>query len=982
MISRGRGVYLFAILLPVVLICCAQSASITEPKQPITPEFLTDSAATHYADSVINLLSTREQIAQLLMVPVYSRTDTTGWSVEEKWVRDLGLGGIIVMQGGPVNQRIRIARLQAESKVPLMVASDAEWGLGMRLDSTRSFPRAMTLGATGDAELVEEFGYIVGLSLRNTGVHVNFAPVIDVNSNPDNPVIGSRSFGEDVELVGELGLAYSKGLQRANILATAKHFPGHGDSNSDSHKTLPVINQSRARLDSVELAPFKVLFDGGVGAVMIAHLDVPALDSTESQPSTLSPTIVDTLLRQEMGFKGLAFTDALSMKGFADFAGDRPRARDALLAGNDVLLFPGDPVAVINEVALAIKEGTLDSTVVAEKCRRVLMAKFWSRAHEEVPELDAAWDPVAAEKVHMAILEASLTVLTNRDRCLPWSESSSNVVVLHVANVMDGNAFTDQLQNVLGRSHNVTSYRIGKNAEGLDRSDVAKACHEADLVIVNFLETSNRPSKGYGVRAEAVKKVSEHLLESYYDSLSTTKWCFNLFANPYALNTDWMTIIEKSSGLIVAYQDDSRTQRVVANAISGAGSANGHLPVTPPCWGLYEGEGLGLWCTGEIDHHRLGWNSSAYDDSWDPTVLIDSIVNEALLAEAMPGCRVVVAHKSEIVLDKCYGTTDGQRPVEKTTIYDLASITKIAATSLCLMQLNQSGYFDLDDELAKHMPELDTLELGTRTFREVLAHQSGLYPWIPFYRETLCDSIDDVPVDTMYQRIYDSELRPAGKYRYSDLGYYLFHNYLNKWNGTEAAIDSLSQNKIYTPLGLYSMGFNPLKKFTLDQIAPTENDLEFRNCTVHGTVHDPGAHMLDGVCCHAGLFSDAYDLARIGYMLLNKGRYSGYTVAKPSTIDAWTTRAYPGTDNRRGVGFDKKGLNPDEGPASDLASEASFGHSGFTGTLLWVDPEYDLVYVFLSNRTFPDAANSKLISMNVRTEIHRVVMEHILSNQE
>ena len=473
MISRGRGVCVIAVVLSVVFLCCAQISPTHKPSLPITPEFLTDSAATHYADSVISQLSTRQQIAQLLMVPVYSRTDTTGWSVEERWVRDLGLGGIIVMQGGPVNQRIRIARLQAEAKVPLMVASDAEWGLGMRLDSTRSFPRAMTLGATGDAELVEEFGYIVGLSLRNTGVHVNFAPVIDVNSNPDNPVIGSRSFGEDVELVGELGLAYSNGLQRANILATAKHFPGHGDSNSDSHKTLPVINQTRSRLDSVELAPFKVLFDGGVGAVMVAHLDVPALDSTDSQPSTLSPTIVDTLLRQEMGFKGLAFTDALSMKGFADFAGDRPRARDALLAGNDVLLFPGDPVAVIEEVALAIKEGTLDSTVVAEKCRRVLMAKFWTKAYESVPELDEDWDPVAAEKVHMDILEASITVITNRDNCLPWLESSSDIVVLNVANIVHANAFMEQLENVLGRSHDVTSYRIGKNAESLDRSDIS-----------------------------------------------------------------------------------------------------------------------------------------------------------------------------------------------------------------------------------------------------------------------------------------------------------------------------------------------------------------------------------------------------------------------------------------------------------------------------------------------------------------------------
>ena len=966
MIARSL---LSTLAFSLVLIGCAQFDS-SEHKIKI-PEFLTVSEAEYYADSILAELTTEERIAQLLMVPVYSRTDTTGWSEAETWVEDLGLGGIIVMQGGPENQRIRIQRMQDLAKVPLMVASDAEWGLGMRLDSTRSFPRAMTLGATGDVDLVREFGEIVGQSLRQTGVHVNFAPVIDVNSNPINPVIGSRSFGEDVELVSELGWAYAEGLQNVNVLATAKHFPGHGDSDSDSHKTLPVINQSAERLDTVELAPFRHLFDRGVGAVMVAHLDVPALDSTAGSPSTLSPYIVDTLLRQKMGFKGLAFTDALSMKGFADFVGDRPRARDALLAGNDVLLFPGDPVQVIEEVRSALENGELDSVMVADKCKRVLQAKFWSKAHAALPAKGEYWDPAKAEEVHRDILEASITVLINRGYCLnSFNTAGKSYAVLNIANkASSGAAFSDHLKLVGGGSHHIRTFTIGQNAEGISREKVQSALATSDYVVVNFLETSNRPSKKYGVSSEALGVLSSEM-EKYEND-----WVFNLFANPYRLDKDFLDIHDNAEGLIVAYQDDFRTQEAVANALLGAGTAEGKLPVTPKGAYFYEGDGLGLR-NGRVS--SLGWGYDSKENTWGCAAEIDSIVADAFAEDAMPGCRIVIAHKGEVVHDKAYGTIDGVAPVELGTIYDLASITKVAATSICLMKLNRMGNVDLDDPLRKHIPSLDTLELGTRTVKEVLTHSSGLYPWIPFYRETLNDSIDNMPVDTIYKRIYDCELKPAGEYQYSDLGYYLFHTMLNNSFENESAIDSLSMDWIYEPLGLTSMGFHPLDRFDKSTIAPTEDDKIFRKAIVRGTVHDPGAHMLGGVCCHAGLFSDAHDLARLGQMFLNNGVYNGYKLLDASTLNEWTQRTYPNGENRRGIGFDKKGLNEDKGTASPLASDASFGHSGFTGTLLWVDPVYELVYVFLSNRTFPNAENDALITKNVRTEIHSAIMNHLI----
>ena len=379
-----------------------------QTSSPKPPAFL--DGPMDVVDSMMATLTMEQRVAQLLMVPIYARTDTSGWAEAERWTRDLGLGGVICMQGGPDHQRVRLKRLQDLAPVPLMVSSDAEWGLGMRLDSTRSFPRSMTLSATRNEELVRMFGQVVGQSLRATGVHVNFAPVVDVNSNPINPVIGSRSFGESVEWVSKMGQAYADGLQDQRVLATAKHFPGHGDSDSDSHATLPSILHDRARLDSVELAPFQHAFDHGIGGVMVAHLDVPELDSTEAQPSTLSPAIVDSLLRQEMGFQGLAFTDAMSMKGFADFAGERRRIRDALKAGNDILLFPGDPVAAIAEAMASLANGTLDTLDIDTKCRRVLLAKLWTDAGETVPTTGAAWEPKHAELVHRELLAQSLTM--------------------------------------------------------------------------------------------------------------------------------------------------------------------------------------------------------------------------------------------------------------------------------------------------------------------------------------------------------------------------------------------------------------------------------------------------------------------------------------------------------------------------------------------------------------------------------------------
>jgi beta-glucosidase-like glycosyl hydrolase/CubicO group peptidase (beta-lactamase class C family) len=969
---------------------CHRAQEVLEiPQGPTPPPFLTADSA--WVDSVLATLTMEERVAQLLMVPIYAKPDTVGWGEAERWTRDLGLGGVICMQGGPELQRIRLQRLQSRAKVPLMVASDAEWGLGMRLDSTRSFPRAMTLGATRNPELVRMFGQVVGQSLRATGVHVNFAPVVDVNSNPINPVIGSRSFGEDVEWVGRLGQAYADGMQDVHVLATAKHFPGHGDSDSDSHATLPTIGHTRERLDSVELAPFRHVFEHGMGAVMVAHLDVPGLDSTLGQPSTLSPAIVDTLLRQEMGFEGLVFTDAMSMKGFADFVGDRPRIRDALLAGNDVLLFPGDPKLAIDEAMRALAEGTLDSASVTDKCRRVLLAKAWCRADEPLPRFGEACEPVHADIVHREVLAQSLTALPCLDSpaVAPLCASSGKLVLWDVANHSTSCAPLEaQLRSHLGSGWTVERHVLGKDANGLGREAVRTSLDGADHLVVTLSEMSHRPSRQFGLQPEGVRAVVR-AMETWGVPAArvTVVW----MGNPYALS-DLTGFADRASSLLVAYQDDAATCQAVADALVGVAKVGGRLPVSPVEAPWREGDGLS-WA----GHQRLGRPVGERLGFWTtPLARVDSVLGIALDRGAMPGGRVVVAHRGQIVLDKCVGTLDGVRPVTPSSVYDVASITKVAATGSLLMRRAADGLLELDWPMDRLLPELQDHPLGTRTVREVLTHQAGLEPWIPFYLSALKDSsgvfgthptdgcsveitpsmyLEDAYADTVWNAILNAELRPAGTYRYSDLGFYLWARVLaNAGTDLETWVDE----KLARPMGWSSMGFNPLSRgVALDDIAPTELDNAFRQCVVHGRVHDPGAALQGGVGCHAGLFSNAYDLAELGEAWLRGGTLRGVELAPASVLSAWTRRGFPKGDNRRGVVFDKPALDPDSGPTCDLASWESFGHTGFTGTLLWVDPTYELVYVFLSNRTFPNASNNTLLKLDTRTEIQRVVLEHL-----
>jgi beta-N-acetylhexosaminidase len=971
------------VYLLISLLCFGYSTSFSQVVENFRPPVFL-SGEHQWSDSVLSQLTLEEKIGQLFMVAAYSNGDAEHVSEIEQLIREYKIGGLIFMQGGPHRQAQLNNKFQNTSSVPLLIAMDAEWGLSMRLDSTVRFPRQMSLGAAADEQLAYDYGAYMAEEHKRMGVHVSFSPVVDVNNNADNPVIGSRAFGEEKELVSRLGSAYMRGLQDNGVLATAKHFPGHGDTDQDSHKTLPIISYTKERLDSIELAPFKRLIGEGLGGMMIAHLIVPALDTTESLASTLSIPIVTDLLRNELGFDGLIFTDALNMKGVSDFWESGELEVRALMAGNDVLLFPGDVPTAVDRILEAVELGVLTESQIDEHCLRVLQTKEWcgldnpENALVSEQNLFADLNSPRALALKQRVIESSLTVLKN-PAIIPFkTRQIPEIAVLQFGK--NGEAFESAIQK-FGK---VKVFNLPKNPDFQTSQDIVDELSEYKTVIINLLQTSNSTSINYGITNQSIRIAN---------AINTnTQVILNVFANPYSLKK--LTGVDKMDGLVIAYHDDDMTQEIVAGLMFGANLAKGQLPVT------VNGRFPASMGSPLLDRTRLfksapefvGLNSADF-------TYIDTIALSGIREHAYPGCRVLVAHQGAIIWDKSYGyhTYEEKRPVDESSIYDLASITKIVASTAAIMKLEEQKMVDMDYSLCDYVNIPDTASHYQINLREMMSHYARLKSWIPFYLNTLekgqlrkdlyrtqpipgyctqvaeglyiCDSY----VDSMHTAILKSDLIKDQHYNYSDLGYYYLQQLV--YNVTGRPLQEYVQDTFYSPLGLKTMGYLPLEKFELDQIVPTEFDMLFRGQLIHGHVHDPGAAMLGGVGGHAGIFSDAFDLAIMMQMFMNGGTYGGQRYLSEEVITEFTRAHYLDDDNRRGIGFDKPALIPNTGPTCPDASFSSFGHSGFTGTLAWADPEHDLVYVFLSNRVYPNADNRKLLSMNIRTDIQQVIYD-------
>lgn len=928
-------------------------------------------SAEAWVDSVFRTLSKDEKIAQLMVIRAHSNLGPEHVQGVEELIRKYNVGALCFFQGGPVRQANLTNYYQSIAKTPLLVTIDGEWGLGMRLDSITKYPYQLTLGALNNEQLVYEVGRAIGDQMKRIGVHVNYAPVVDINNNPNNPVIGYRSFGEDKYKVAQYGVAIMRGMQDAGIMACAKHFPGHGDVDVDSHLDLPVINKPRAQLDTLELYPFKQLFKAGVGSVMIAHLSIPAIDNTANRPTSLSKKNVTGVLRDDLDFDGLTFTDALEMKGVSKYYPAGDAAVQALIAGNDMLCLPENVPDAIDAVKKAIRKRKLKWKNIDQKVKKVLYAKYTLGLREAqvidtanlVADLNSRTDALRAE-----VARGTVTVMNNRDGFFPMI--SGGKVAYVGLGAATSNAFANRLHSELNADTFFFSYR--DTTERARQILQTLRSRKYDRVIVGIHNYGLRPANNYGISPAAM---------ALWDSLQSFRSASFVFGNVYATQN-----FDSADALVAMYQDDEITGNVAADFIEGKVASLGTLPVTI---------GNHHYGTGIAINRFMATGTSI---AW---MAIDSIVNDGLARKAFPGCEVLAVQNGEIKYHKAFGNYEfdpNSQPVTLESIYDLASVTKVSATTVALMKLYEQGKLSLDKTLGDYLDFTRGSDKAPLKISEVLLHQAGLNPYISFYKETVNsetgmpsplyysdhrDTMFTIPVardlwlrrdwnDSMLKKIVNSKLGPEGKYVYSDNDFILLGKVVESLTGMP--LDQYVQKTFYTPLGMTTTGFKPWQRFGIERVVPTEDEKYFRRQLLRGYVHDEGAAMFGGVSGHAGLFSNAYDLSLLYQMLLNGGELNGQRFLKKETIDLFT--AYHSDISRRGYGFDKPekdNATRKEPYPSALASPQTYGHTGFTGTCVWVDPQVGLVYIFLSNRVYNTRDNNLLGQLGIRGKIQDAI---------
>lgn len=949
------------------------------------PDFMATHAGDRWVDSIMDALTLEQKVGQLFMVAAYSNKDEKHKNEIASLIENHHIGGLIFMQGGPLRQAELCNYFQSKSNVPLMISMDAEWGLSMRLDSTVKYPRQMMMGALSDPYLVYQLGKDMAAQCKRLGVHVSFSPVVDINSNPKNPVINSRSFGEDKRNVSDKSLAYMKGLQDGKIMACAKHFPGHGDTDSDSHYSLPLVNHSKEEIENVDLFPFKHLMNNGLASVMVAHLNIPALDSTQNRASTLSPYIVDTLLQQKLKFKGLIFTDALNMKGVANYNAPGDVDFLALKAGNDVLLFSEDVAKAKQRILNAIATGELKEKEVLEKVRKILKAKYWLGLNKLAPiQLENLYEDlnkIEYQSTINKITEGAITLAMNTDKLIPIKQLENKKILSVVLNEGSKNTF----QTTLQKYANVTCVQFANPGNNADFEKLLTTLDSYDIILVSVHNLSVYPKNNYKLDAQLIDALNK--LAGHPNAI------LSFFGNPYALSA--VSNKKLFHAILLAYEESEAAQLNTAQVIFGALPAKGKLPVNIDA-DLTLGMGEETADLGRLKYGTPEDVGIARND----LKRIDSIVLDAIQQQTFPGCQVLVAKDNTIIFNKSYGyqTYEKTLPVDENTLYDIASITKIIASTAALMRLESEGKLHLEYSLCDYVPELvNGTPYENLTLQEILTHQAGLEPFINFYKEAMSNGVlrydvfsmaqsdlypyqvaDKIFVnkdykEKMYKKIVSTPLRPIKEYKYSDVGYYFMQMIIEKLSGV--SLDIFTDSVFYSPLGAYQLTYRPTEKFPISKITPTEYDTYFRKQQVHGFVHDPGAAMMGGVAGHAGLFSNANDLAKMMQMFLNNGTYGGVNYLDSAVLKKYENCQFCET-NRRAAGFDKPVMDG-VGPTCQCISFESFGHQGFTGTMAWADPDKKVVYIFLSNRVYPNADNKKISTLSVRSKVQEVIYDAI-----
>ena len=949
-------------------------------------EWHKDKQCRKWVDSVYDALTINERIAQFFMLPAHTAANKDfNMDTVVKLIGEGKAGGVIFFKGNPSNQAQWTNKLQQVAKVKAMVAIDGEWGLSMRLDSTMIYPRQMALGAVKNNELIYTMGKQIAQQCKRMGIHINFAPCVDVNNNPLNPIINERSFGEDKIKVSLKGIEYMRGMQDEGVLACAKHFPGHGDTETDSHHDLPVINKSLEQLEQLELFPFKQLIKNGVGSVMAAHLNLPQLDTTRAVASSLSKSIVTGLLKEKMNFEGLVFSDALNMKGVSKFFSPGTVDSMAFLAGNDILVFSQDCRKGIEKIRMAVDSGVVSEKELEQRVKKVLGYKYKMGLNNyspvDVTALTNDLNGFEYQQTQEVLYEQTITIVANADSLLPLNtkEAVKKVAVLSIRTKKN-----TSFQNFLKQWMETDEFIVENDTDTKKFQTLFDTLSQYDVVIMSVHDMSRQPAKNYAVSKQTV---------DFYNRLTgATKVILTLFGNAYALSN-----FQEARTAVVAYDDTDPAQRAAANAIMGAIAVNGKLPVT--AGKFLENTGFTIQNPVRL---QMAKSASVGIDPLDLKELEEEIY-DGLISKTMPGCQLLIAHDNKIIWNRAYGnpTYETSTKVGTTDLYDVASLTKVLSTTLAVMRLVDEQKIDLTKTVKDYLPLDVKATVGDIMLRNLLLHQSGTKAYIEFYKAfkdpydyrqffaANQDSVFSIPVadkvfmrndyrDSMWHIMTHHPIDPRPKYVYSDLNFYMLQKIVEAVTGKP--LNEYVNETFYEPMGLTRIGYLPLNRFDILRLMPTEIDTAFRKQTIQGFVHDPGAAMYGGVAGHAGVFSNAMDVAAIMQMLINKGKYNDKQLLKPETVELFTRKI--SSVSRRGLGFDKP--EPDEAksnPCSQNTPLSAFGHSGFTGTCAWADPDTKTVFVFLSNRVYPSATNNWMVKMGLRTKLQHIAYKAVRQHE-
>lgn len=1008
----------------IVLLCSFAVYAQTNITNRCNPQ-----AMNAWVDSVMLQLSPQERLGQLI-IPIITNTDNQKTRTHIKQtIERYHIGGIL-FSTGTIDQQARLTDYaQKTSPTPLLITQDGEWGLNMRLKDAIRFPRNMALGCINSTiktidgnqsqrdSLLYEFGLETARQFRQMGIHVNFAPVLDINSNPDNPVIGNRAFGETIGTVVSGGVSYAAGLEDGNVLAVGKHFPGHGDTDKDSHKTLPKLAHDIQRLKDFEMKPFEHFCDIGFGGIMVAHLEVPALDSTSGIPASMSKDIVEGQLREQLGFKGLVFTDGLAMQGARTVSNASTRA---LLAGSDVLLDPTPLASQWQSLQQDIKNGTLPQTLIDEKCRRVLCYKYALQCHESQkqdiahPSLIDSINSPKAQLLAKDLYINSLVLLRNEpitDNGKPTPIIPFNNLEHHSFHLVTiGNIdFSPMLQTMQSYTH-TTHTNLPT-----DRTDehITKALQQIDSTTIVVIAIRDRKKSSINIANQLCQKLNNPFVLCFYTS-------------PYSLES-YSSVINQSKAVLLAHEEYPIAQQVAGEGLFGGTSIRGKLSVTiPKTFQAGAGFDTPRIRISQAVPEKVGMKTSILER-------IDSIADAAIKQEAFPGCQILVAKDGYIIYNKAFGKKTyhpKSARITPQTIYDLASVSKAAATLPALMMITEQYDIPLDTRLSTYITQLQHTDKEDITLEQALYHETGIRDSYPFYGMAIdsssirnglyrtrpdatfslrqdkklyfnrrmrwndywisrkpnpvhclqvADSLYVNPLlqDSILRRIADLPLRKNKNYRYSCLNFVLIRHFLE--NISQTSLDAYLHHNLFAPLGASSLCYNPKRQKHIDvrNIAPTERDNAIRRQLIQGYVHDEIAAFSGGVEGNAGLFGSAQDLVKVLQTILNNGQYANRQYISATHCQRFTQSLSP--HSRRGLGFDKPDTNnPDQSPTSLECSPATYGHTGYTGTCFWIDPTHNLIYIFLCNRVYPHRWNNKLTQESYRTNIQSIIYESFL----